>query len=94
MIMQVLRCFHGYTLSTVQDIPYCHFLDLYDMAERIDSLNALTILTAEGAKYDKDALAHLQQIERAKFKSKDVFKRVVTKEAKERIEALVAASKK
>lgn len=88
MIMQVLRCFPGYTLSTVQDIPYCHFLELFDMAERIDNLNSLTIITAEGAKYDKDLLASLQQVERAKLKSKEAYKRVATAEAKQRAEAL------
>jgi hypothetical protein len=86
MIMQVLRCFPGYTLSTVQDVPYCHFLELFSMADSIDSLNALTMVTADGAKYDKDALAALQQVERAKFKSKDTFKRIVTESAKKRVE--------
>lgn len=81
--------FPCYNLSTIQDVPYCHFLLLFDMAERIDALNSLTILTAEDAKYSKDTLASLQQVERSKFKSKDVFNRIVTEEAKKQVEMFV-----
>lgn len=58
------------------------------MAESIDGLNALTLITAESAKYDKDILYDLQRIEQSKFKSKNTYKRIATPEAKQRAEAL------
>ena len=86
MLMQVLRLFPCYNLSTIQDVPYCHFLVLFSMAERMDMLNTLTILSADDAKYNKDFMARLQQLERSKFKSDEVFKKVVTEDAKKRAE--------
>lgn len=62
------------------------------MAERMDRLNTITILSADDAKYNKDFMAQLQQLERSKFKSKEVFKQVVTEDAKKRAE-IVAKSK-
>lgn len=52
----------------------------------MDMLNTLTILSADDAKYNKDFMAQLQQLERSKFKSKEVFNQLVTAESKKRAE--------
>ena len=84
--MMVLMAFPCYNLSTIQDIPYCHFTVLFTMAENINSMNALTILTAEHAKYDRDTRESLYQVERDKFKSKGAYRSVVTEDAKKEAE--------
>lgn len=67
-------------------LPFCHVMLLFNMAEKADQFDALTIFHANHVQYDEQALSRLQTLERSKFKSKTVFKKMVTEEAKQRAE--------
>lgn len=68
------------------DLPFCHVMWLFNLAEKADQFDALTIFHANHVQYDEQALSRLQALERSKFKSKTAFKTVVTEEAKQRAE--------
>lgn len=88
MLMDVLRCFHGYTLSTVLDMPYCHFLRLYGMTHQVEHMNVLTYLTARSAPYDKNLLRQVVAVQDERLASREVFDMLVTEEAKEQVNSL------
>jgi hypothetical protein len=84
MLMNVLRCFKGYTLSTVLDMPYAHFKRLNFLAEQVECMNTLTYMNAAAAPYDKDAVHRLLSVrDDNMFMSREVYKEVATEAAKE-----------
>ena len=89
MLTQVLRWFHGYTLDTILEIPFSHFMLLFQMAERIEKHNTLTIVAALGAQYDKASLDNLLAVEGYKMQTEKVYKRIATEEAKEYVKRFV-----
>ena len=62
-----MRQFAGYTINVIMDMPYCHFLALYDMAEKAEALEAFTILQGTSAINDKKAIDALNYVYQSKF---------------------------
>lgn len=63
----VMRYFSGYTIDKILNMPYCHFIKLYSMAEKADSLSAYTILEGNAALHDKKLSEALGYVVQSKF---------------------------
>lgn len=67
MAISIMRQFSGYTLANIMDMPYCHFLHLYAMAEKAEALQAYTILQGNASLHDKKMIEDLSYVYNSKF---------------------------
>ena len=67
MATAVMRQFAGYTIAVIMEMPYCHFVKLYAMAETADTLTAYTILQGNAALHDKKIIDQLAYVAESKY---------------------------
>lgn len=67
MTTAVMRVFQGYTIPVIMDMPYCHFLHLYAMAEKAEAMSAYTILQGSAALHDKKMIEELSYVIQSKY---------------------------
>lgn len=89
MAMMVLSTFTQYSVPDILNLPYMHFILLFEMAESRDALNAISVFYGRCMVHDENFRNDMLEVPRSKLKSEDVFKRIVTPQAKQTIEQLV-----
>jgi len=57
--------FSGYTLHALLDLPFCHVLEIYHMAEKATSMLRYDILIGEAALHDDKVARGLQLVARS-----------------------------
>lgn len=67
MAIAIMRMFPGYTLHDIMEMPYCHFVYLFSMAEKASDLLAYTILQGSAAINDKNMIDDLSNVAKSKY---------------------------
>ena len=67
MATAIMRMFPGYTITSILEMPYCHFMYLFSMAEKADTLLAYTILQGSAAIHDKHMIEDLSYAAKSKY---------------------------
>lgn len=62
VISTILRTFAGYTVNILLDLPFCHVLQLYHMAEKATSMLRYDILIGGASLHDDNLAKSLQRI--------------------------------
>ena len=86
MVAVVLHSFGGYTLKTIMDVPFCHFVKLFSLAEKVQKIDAIVHLNGRAALQSKDIMNDLKATEQSKYKHKKAYKSIATDEAKREAE--------
>ena len=87
--MMVIGNFGAYDIDTAMEMPYCHFVDLYVLAEKRESMRANAVYIGKMMQYDNDVRQQNLHVMRSRLKSKHIFKSVVNEKAKKKAEEIV-----
>lgn len=78
--------FMAYNINTVMEMPYCHFIDLYALAEKREVMASNAIYIGHAMRYDDNIRSNNLSVLGGRLKSKRVFKTIVNSNAKKRAE--------
>jgi hypothetical protein len=82
-----MRVFSAYTMNLLMELPFCHVLALYHMAEKAVSLFRFDVLIGNASLHDEQMAKGLQRVAKtATIPDREKFKELTSKQ---NIEAII-----
>ena len=89
MLSMILLHFSGYTIESILNMPFCHFLGLYELVEIADRMDLYNTYMGVGVGthgMSSETATSIAAVTSMKFSTKKQYKAMVTQEVKDKIQ--------